>query len=164
MRYPDARELIQSGDVIFQSHRPLRSWYDLQIWIVRAFTRSEWSHVGLAWAVGGRLFVLEAVSAGVRIFPLSRAGAFTWVQRGAFTVGQEELALAHVGEPYSKWDAIRAFFGASNNTDGAWFCSEYVCAVLGLPVHEQTPAEVMRYLTEYEGLTPRFVSAPTTPA
>lgn len=164
MRYLDARGLIQSGDVLAWTHRPLRSLYDLQIQIVRMFTRSEWSHVGLAWVVGGRLFVLEAVSAGVRIFPLSRAGAFTWVQRGAFTVDQEELALAHVGEPYSKWDAIRAFFGASNNADGHWSCSEYVCAVLGLPVHEQTPAEVMRYLIEYEGLDARFVSAPTTPA
>lgn len=158
MNYTDARPLIQSGDVIFQSHRPLRSWYDLQVQIVRMMTRSEWSHVGLAWAVGGRLFMLEAVSAGVRIFPMSRAGDFTWVQRGAFTTGQEELALAHVGEPYSKWDAIRSYFGASNNQDTNWFCSELVCAVLGLPVHDQTPAEVMRYLTEYEGLATRFVS------
>ena len=158
MQYELARPLIQSGDVIFQSHRPLRSFYDLQVQIVRMMTRSEWSHVGLAWSVGGRLFMLEAVSAGVRIFPMSRAGDFTWVQRGGFTSGMEELALAHVGEPYSKWAAIRSYFGASNNTDTNWFCSELVCAVLGLPVHDQTPAEVMRYLTEYEGLSTRFVS------
>ena len=52
MDYAEARALIQSGDVIFQSHKPLRSWYDLQIWLLRAFTRSEWGHVGLAWVVG----------------------------------------------------------------------------------------------------------------
>lgn len=158
MNYAEARPLIASGDVIFQSHRPLRSWYDLQVQIVRMMTRSEWSHVGLAWVVGGRLFMLEAVSAGVRIFPMSRAGDFTWVQRGGFTTAQEELALAHVGEPYSKWDAIRSYFGASNDKDSNWFCSELVCAVLALPVRDKTPAEVMRHLTEHEGLTTQFVS------
>lgn len=159
MKYLDARPLIQSGDVLFWTHRPLRSWYDLQIQLVRMFTRSEWSHTGLAWAVGGRLFVLEAVSQGVRIFPLSRAGDFTWVQRGGFTVDQEEFALAHVGEPYSKWDAIRAFFGASNDQDAHWSCSEYVCATLGIAIQDKTPAELMRHLTEAEGLDARFVGA-----
>lgn len=160
MKYQDVRPLVESGDVLFWSHKPVRSWYDFQIWLVRAFTRSEWSHVGLAWAVGGRLFVLEAVSSGVRIFPLSRAGDFTWVKRGGFTTGMEVFALAHVGEPYSRWDAIRSLFGASNNKDSQWFCSELVCSVLKLPIEDQTPAEVMRYLTEFEDLRPVFVSNP----
>jgi uncharacterized protein YycO len=160
MLYAAARDSIQSGDVIFQSHKPLRSFYDLQVQLVRMFTRSEWSHAALVWAVGGRLFVLEAVSAGVRIFPLSRAGDFTLVRRGGMTTDMEEFALAHVGEPYSKWDAIRSYFGASNDKDANWFCSEFVCAVLGLPVIDKTPAEVMRYLTEFEGLTAQFVSNP----
>lgn len=164
MNYAEARALIQSGDVIFQSHKPLRSWYDLQIWLLRAFTRSEWSHVGLAWVVAGRVFILEAVSAGVRIFPLSRAGDFTWIARGGFTTDQEEFVLAHVGEPYSRWDAIRALFGASNNKDSQWFCSEFVCSVLDLRIEDQTPAEVMRYLAEVEDLRPVFVRNTTTPA
>lgn len=162
MKYTDARSLIESGDILFWSHKPVRSWYDLQIWLVRALTRSEWSHVGIAWAVGGRLFVLEAVSSGVRIFPLSRAGDFTWVKRGAFTTEKEVFSLAHVGEPYSRWDAIRSLFGASNNKDSLWFCSEFVCSVLDLRIEDQTPAEVMRYLTEVEDLRPVFVDNETT--
>ena len=158
MIYADARPLIASGDVLFWTHKPMRSFYDLQIQIVRALTRSEWSHVGIAWVIAGRVFVIEAVSQGVRIFPLSRAGDFTWTSRGGFTTAQEEFALAHVGEPYSKWDAIRSFFGASNDKDSQWFCSELVCAVLGLPVENKTPAEVMRHLAEFEGLSSRFVS------
>jgi len=120
-------------------------------------TRSEWSHTGLAWVIAGRVFVIEAVGSGVRIFPLSRAGNFTLVRRGIFTGAQEEFALAQVGKRYSKLDALRSFFGASDATDGRWFCSELVCAVLGLPVAEQTPAQVMRYLSEAEGLAAQFV-------
>lgn len=160
MKYEDARPLIQSGDVLFWTHKPLRSFYDLQVQIVRMMTRSEWSHVALAWVIGGRVFVLEAVSSGVRIFPLSRAGDFTWVSRGAWTPGMEEFALAHVGEPYSKWDAIRSFFNASNDKDSQWFCSEYACAVLDLPCIDKTPAGVMRYMQEGEDLLSRFVSNP----
>ena len=158
MKYADARDLIASGDVIFQSHRPMRSWYDLQIQIVRAFTRSEWSHTGIAWVVAGRVFIIEAVGSGVRIFPLSRAGDFTWMhRRPGLSAAQEEFALAQVGKRYGKLDALRSFFGASDATDGRWFCSELVCAVLGLPVAEQTPAQVMRYLSEAEGLAAQFV-------
>jgi hypothetical protein len=160
MQYDQARELIRSGDVLAWSHRPLRTWHDLQIALVRIFTRSEWSHVGIAWAIGGRLFVLEAVSkAGVRIFPLSRAGCFTWVPRGQWSAVQEQIALAHIGQPYSKWDAIRAFFGLSDSSNGRWFCSEFVCAVLGIDLHKPTPAALMRHLAEHENLTGRFVSA-----
>lgn len=157
MQYADTRSKIRSGDVLFWSHKPLRSWYDLQIQLIRFFTRSEWSHTGLAWVIGERVFVLEAVSQGVRIYPLSQTEDFTWVSRGIFSDTQEKFALAHVGEPYSKWDAIRSFFGASNDKDSQWFCSEYVCAVLGLPVHNQTPAETMRYLMEDEELTALFI-------
>lgn len=160
MKYADARLLIQSGDVLFWTHKPMRSWYDFQLQLVRFFTRSEWVHVGLAWNIGGRLFILEAVSQGVRIFPLSQANDFTWVARGGFTVEQETLALAHVGEPYSKWDAIRSLFGASNSKDSQWFCSEFVCSILNILIANQTPAETMRYLTEEEGLVSVFVRNP----
>ena len=157
MKYADTRSKIRSGDVLFWSHKPMRSWYDLQIQLIRFFTRSEWSHTAVAWVIGERVFVLEAVSQGVRIYPLSQTEDFMWVSRGIFSDTQEKFALAHVGEPYSKWDAIRSFFGASNDKDSQWFCSEYVCSVLGLPVHNQTPAETMRYLLEDEELTALFI-------
>lgn len=160
MLYRDARDLIHSGDVIFQSHRRLRSWYDLKIALVRAFTRSEWSHVGMAWVIAGRVFILEAVSAGVRIFPLSRAGDFTLVPGLGLTDDQEEYALSVVGEPYSQIDAVLAFFGRSDAKNRRWFCSEYVCAVMGLQIDKQTPAEVYHHLVEIEQHDARFVRNP----
>ena len=160
MKYADAREFIASGDVIFQSHRPLRSWYDFKIFLVRAFTRSEWSHAAMAWVVGGRVFVIEAVSSGVRIFPLSRAGDFTWVQLAGFTTDMEEHALSHVGEPYSQWDAIKSVFGNVDSLDRRWFCSEFVIAMRRLRVDDKTPSGLWCYLTEVKDLTGRFVSNP----
>lgn len=158
MQYLDARPLIKSGDVLFWSHKPVRSWYDFKIALVRAFTRSEWSHVGLAWKVGQEMFVLEAVSSGVRIFRLSQAGDFTWISRAGFTKRHEAFALSCVGQPYSQWDALLAFFGASRGDNG-WSCSEYVVDTLKLPIKEKTPAKVMQYLLEFEDLQARFVKS-----
>jgi hypothetical protein len=152
MHYTDTREKIQSGDVLAWTHRQWDTLTDLQSQAVRIATMSEYSHIGIAWVIAGRVFVLEAVGSGVRIFPLSRAGAFYWMPRAIWDDEKEQVALLHVGEPYSKIDAIRSFFGASDPTDGMWFCSEYVCVVLGLDVEKQTPAEVIRYLQDVEGL------------
>ena len=40
------------------------------------FTRSTYAHVGLAWVIGGRVFVLEAVKPRLRIYPLSKYANF----------------------------------------------------------------------------------------
>jgi len=157
MNYLDIRDQIKSGDVIAQSHRQWDTLHDLQVQAVRIATMSEYSHVGIAWVVAGRVFILEAVSAGVRIFPLSRAGDFYWVPRGVWDDSKEAIAMQHIAAPYSKIDAIRSFFGASDQKNGGTFCSEYLCVVLGLPVEKQTPAEVVRYLQDVEGLTLRSI-------
>ncbi len=158
MHYAEARPLIRSGDVIAQTHRRWDTLADLQIQAVRVATQSEYSHVGIAWSIAGRLFVLEAVGAGVRIFPLSRAGDFFLLDRGIWSDEAEARAMRHVGAPYSKLDAVRSFFGLSDDTDDAWFCSEYVCVVLGIKLDKPTPAELVRYLLDREGLTLRSVN------
>lgn len=130
MNYADARPKIKSGDLLAWSHRGLKSWYDLQIQIVRMFTRSEYSHVGIAWVIGGRVFVIEAVSGGIRIFPLSRLAPFYLLQFDVpWAPEAEEYALAHIGEPYSKMECIRAFFEPLT-IDGHWQCAKWVAAVL----------------------------------
>ena len=158
MKYAEARDQIQSGDVIAQTHRSWDTLSDLQAQAVRLATMSDYSHIGVAWAISGRVFVLEAVGAGVRIFPLSRAGDFFLIQRGVWSEQSEAIAMLHVGAEYSKLDAVKSFFGLSDNTDDKWFCSEYVCTVLGIHLDKPTPAELVRYLLETEGLTLRSVT------
>lgn len=111
MKYADIRSTIRSGDLLAWSHRGWRTIHDIKIQIVRMATRSEYSHVGVAWVVGGRVFVIEAVEPLVRVYPLSKLGAFYHIPLGApWAPPTEELALSHLGKEYSQLDAIRAFF------------------------------------------------------
>ena len=75
-KYSEYRDQIKSGDLLAWSHRGFRSWHDFKVQAVRLFTQSEYSHVGIAWVVGGRVFVIEAVEPRVRIFPLSKLGEY----------------------------------------------------------------------------------------
>lgn len=132
MKYTDARPLIKSGDLLAWSHRGWCSWYDLQIQAVRIFTRSEYSHVGIAWVIGGRVFVLEAVKPLVRIFPLSKLVPFYWLPfDGSWTADAEESGLAHIGESYSTLQAVNGFLGTLRpGADTEWQCAEYVDIVM----------------------------------
>lgn len=132
--YAAHRSLIRSGDLLAWSHRGFRTWYDLEVQAVRAFTRSEYSHVGIAWDVGRRLLVLEAVQPMIRIFPLSELLPCYWLSRQwTWTTADLERALLRVGQKYSKWDAVKSFFGkVVPGADDRWQCAEYVVASLAL--------------------------------
>lgn|GEM_PF-1134631 len=132
MNYAAARDRIHSGHLLAWTHRKWGSWYDIQVQAVRTFTQSEYCHVGVAWCVSGRVFALEAVSVGVRIFPLSRLAPFYWLPvAAAWEPEVEAWALAQVGEPYSKWQAVLAGLGLLKaGDDSIWQCAEYAQAVL----------------------------------
>ena len=134
MNYAKARETIKTGDLLAWSHGSLRSWKDFQVMLVRVFTRSEYSHVGLAWVANGRVFIIEAVGTGVRIFPLSRELPFYWVQKPSpLTQEAIEFLFARIGAPYSKWQAILAGIGAlAKGKDDRWQCAELVLSALAL--------------------------------
>lgn len=132
MNYKDYRKRIQSGDLIAWSHHGFKSFYDFQVQMVRAFTQSEYSHVGIAWRISGRLFILEAVVPCVRIFPLSLCESFYHIDMDkGLHYDAEEFALSQIGEPYSKWEAIKAFLGQVRKGDsGTWQCAKYAAEVL----------------------------------
>lgn len=132
MNYTQARPLIRSGDLLAWSHRApwYKSWYDFKIAMVRAFTQSEYSHVGVAWCVGDRVFVLEAVTPLVRIYPLSKLGEFYYIPLPAkFNDAALEYALSKVGEPYSQLQAMQAVFKTPQD-DKLWQCAEYAARTL----------------------------------
>lgn len=129
MIYSKARPMIRSGDILAWSHRGIKSWHDLKIWLVRMFTRSEYSHVGTAWVVGNRVFVIEAVMPKVRIYPLSKLGDFYWLQMGAYwRKATETLALSFVGDDYSQVQAMVSPF-ITPPKDDRWECAELVATV-----------------------------------
>jgi hypothetical protein len=129
MDYATARPHIKSGDLLAFSHVGWGSWYAWKIQIVRMMTRSEFSHVAIAWVIGGRVFALEAVIPLVRIYPLSKLGDFYHLPLNTHWNWAEEFAMAHVGTPYSQLKAIRAFFKPVLH-DGVTECAEYASDVL----------------------------------
>ena len=129
MKYSHVRPMIRSGDILAWSHRGIRSWHDFKIWLVRLFQRSEYSHVGTAWVVGNRVFVIEAVMPKVRIYPLSKLGDFYWLQMGAYwRKATETLALSYVGDDYSQIQAIQSPF-ITPPDDSEWQCAELVATI-----------------------------------
>jgi len=128
--YSDARPLICSGDLIAQSTGSWLTWKGVKINFVRMFTRSTYSHVGIAWVVGGRVFMLEAVSPKLRIYPMSSIGDFYLIPLNAnWSEAVEELALSKVGVNYSQATAVKSFF-ILLDADDVRQCAAYVLNIL----------------------------------
>lgn len=140
---------MQSGDILAFSHDEWASVSDLETQAVRFFTRSEFSHVGVAWVIGGRVFIIEAVVPKVRIYPLSKLLPFYWIpMRRELSDAAVEAALSIVGEDYSKIEAIRGYFGTNSEENHLWECAEEVKFVLrknGITLPGRaTPTQVVR--------------------
>jgi hypothetical protein len=152
MLYEDIRPKIRAGDLIAFSNESWGSKADFQSQLVRIFTRSEYSHVGVAWPIGGRVMLLEAVVPEIRIFPLSKLLPFYHLPvtgtAGEWTADVEEYALSRVGQKYSKLEAIKGLFGWTEAGNKRWQCAEYVLEVLrraglGIDCHA-TPTNLVR--------------------
>jgi hypothetical protein len=135
MNYSEARSQIRSGDLLAWTHRSWGSWYDFKVQMVRAFTRSEFSHVGIAWVSGGRVWVIESVTPLVRIVPLSNLLPCYHVTVAAqWSPECEQFALSFVGNEryrYSQWEAVKALFGCNDRTNTRLECAEFAHKVLG---------------------------------
>lgn len=127
MDYSTFRPQIQTGDLLAWSTHRAKGLHRLVNNLIRIFTMSEYCHVGIAWVIGDRVFVIEAVQPCVRIFPLSGETPFYHIDMGS-KINDEQLnfLLSRVGEPYSLPQAIRAYFGKPK-ADKAWQCAE-LCA------------------------------------
>jgi hypothetical protein len=163
--YADVRDSIRSGDLIALTHEAWGSFYDLQVQAVRTFTQSEYSHVCVAWVIGGRVFVIESVTPMVRIMPLSNLQdkGFYWIPTAVpMTDAELEFGLARVGlGEYSKIQAIEGQLGTLDiGGDELWMCAELVIAMRrlsGLDLGPKaTPAAVVKKALE-QGYDLRFV-------
>ena len=130
MDYSTGREFIRSGDLIAQSHGDWTTWRGIKVNLVRIFTRSTYSHVGIAWVIGGRVFILEAVKPKLRIYPMSKIGDFYLLPLQApWGEAAENVALKNIGVDYSEIVAMQAFFGPLQAGEIRQ-CAAYALAVL----------------------------------
>lgn len=163
MLYSQARPLIKSGDLLAFSHVGWGSWHDFKIQMIRVFQRTEYSHVGVAWVVGGRVFILEAVMPLVRIYPLSKLGKFFWLPTNAnWSPDVEEYALSIVGDEYSQLEAVESPF-TTPKKDNLWECAEFAHDVLTMAGVDfqnvsRTPCDIVRHAMENLGITNTLVT------
>jgi hypothetical protein len=130
MQYSVARSKIKSGDLIAFSHGSWKSWSDIKTNMIRIFTRSAFSHVGIAWVVGGRVLILEAVMPKIRIYPLSLLGDFYHLpQKAKWKKETEEYALSKIGTDYSQYVAVSAFFSPVED-ENVQQCCAYAIEVM----------------------------------
>lgn len=132
MEYKEARKKIKSGHLLAWSGNTFFSN------LIKFFTKSFITHVGIAWKIGGRLFVIESIEGvGVRIFPASRLTPFFWIystdgEENKWTDEIEETALKRVGEKYSIIGCIKALLGRPLKKDKNWQCAEFSSYILEL--------------------------------
>lgn len=125
MHYSEAREKIRSGDLLAWRGKGLVSW------LIRHVTGGSHTHVGVAWWLHDRLFILEArEGVGVQIRAASAALPFDWISLDLiWDEVTERFALQALGKPYSYADALRAGLGFRLSDDG-YICSEYAAEVI----------------------------------
>jgi len=147
MKYLEIRDNIKSGDLLIWSHRGIKNWHDFKVWCIKLFTQSQYTHVGMAWIVGDRVLVLEAVVPEVRIYPLSRLGNFYYIKQDLNWNNEvESLALSYVGDKYSQLQAIESPY-KTPPLDNKWECAELYATIarkMGLELgYVYTPEKIV---------------------
>lgn len=162
--YTRSRSNIRSGDLLAWGHEAWRSWHDLEVQAVRMFTRSEYAHVGVAWRMAGRVWVIEAVVPNIRVFPLSRLLPCYWLggeKRNAWTKEIEESVTKIIGQEYSKLEAISSFLGkVVPGANEKWQCAEtaaYLRAALTLGDYGSPTPTTLVKATLREGASLRLL-------
>lgn len=165
--YAAYRDNIRSGDLLSWTHRAWDSWYDVQVQAVRLATQSEYSHVGVAWVSGGRVWVLESVTPLPRIVPLSNLlheGCWVTHMGCEWLPETERFALSMIGNDryeYSKIEAIKAYFGREDMSSDDMQCAKFsklIYAKEGIVLPGRaTPSGVTLAAQERRGPTVRLV-------
>jgi hypothetical protein len=148
VHYAQIRDRIENGDVLLFRGSLLQSRF------IQRWTRSVYSHVGLALWIRAdgvkRLTVIEAMEGrGVRLFPLSeylaRGDYVDWFAITEADIRREKVvawAMARLGRDYaSAWQLLRSFgfvtkrianrLGLPTKVDhDRWFCSWFAAQAL----------------------------------
>lgn len=147
MHYSEYRDQIKSGDLLAWSTKGISGFMGLVTNIIRFVTQSEYEHVGVAWVVSGRIFVIEAVFPNVRIRPLNLSIPFYTIPMNIeWDQTKEEFLLSKIGDKYSVWKAITSMF-IKLPVNREWQCAQLVMEFYkstGIDLGEQcTPASMV---------------------
>lgn len=126
MKYKKAKKQIKNGDLIaFSGSSAFSS-------IVKFFTRSKFSHVGIAIFRGKNLFIFEALEGkGVQITRASNQTPFYFISTNIkWTKKLDSYVYERVGYKYSYLGCVLGFFGIEPPKNKYYQCSELASDVL----------------------------------
>lgn len=126
------RSSIKPGDIIVWSKPPYATFLGMIFTaIVRFFTTSNYYHVGIIiQSDDSDLVEVGAIPPAVSTRSIANAGLFFHIPMGMnFTKDDEEWLRSHIGQKYSYWQAVKAWFGFFD-ADTQWICTEFVSAFL----------------------------------
>lgn len=122
-QYATHRGMLQSGDLLAWSGN--YTGPTLIRNIIRFFSMSEYSHVGICIRLEDRVYVVEATINSIRLVPLSEKDEFYHIPMNIeWKPGYNEMVTKYVGLTYSWMDAIRAYLGIDVKNDDKWQCAE----------------------------------------
>lgn len=148
---------IHSGDLLAWSENPYSAMSDLFIKFIRAVTKAEYGHVGVAWRAHDghedELFVIEATIPKIIISRATEDRYFYCIPMGCeWGSRNKAFLMSKIGLPYSLRDAARAFFGMTTKRDDNWQCAELAHAFYeesGILLPKQfKPSEVVKNAVE----------------
>ena len=152
MKYAELRECIKSGDMLlWEGHATGDLRHDTEVELVEHATASNWTHVGVAWAEHGRVWVMDLATTGCAPRILSEDVPQGWIPAPRRLSDQAmAFAFSRFGKmTYSRWQAIlgwakRLVIG----DDLAGQCAEYALEIYRVdgiaPSDVATPAACAR--------------------
>lgn len=161
--YSKVRHDIKTGDLIAWKTTKITSFFTFVLYLYQKILGADFTHVGIAFREGDRLFVLEATPPAVRLHPLSLSGDFyhipvSYDQQSS----QIDYLLLTLGREYSIFDLLRSMFKLGNDNSD-YYCSE-LCAdfynAVGYINNEWagvTPDSLVNEVVKTSGTSPIFV-------
>lgn len=161
MNYSEYKDQIKSGDLLAWSTKGVHGFMDVVTNVIRIVTQSEYEHVGIAWVISGRIFVIEAVFPNVRIRPLSTHAPFYLVPMDVeWSQEKEEFLLSKIGASYSIWKAITSVF-IKLPVNQEWQCAQLAdefYASCGINLGDTaTPARIVEEAMSYSSKGLRLI-------
>ena len=149
MKYSDARLNIKTGDMLLWRNHPGGSLRGIiERWFVSHGTASPYTHVGVAWAEHGRVWVMEITTKGCAPRLLSTCGDFDWspAQKPLSDTALTFAFDCFGSWVYSRWQAIAgALKRLAIGKDTSGQCAEYALSIWGIdgqrPTEIATPAD-----------------------
>lgn len=159
MDYATARNQIKTGDILAWSYTGgfFASWHGFKVNMIRVCRLSEYTHVGIAVVLAGRVFVLESVTGGIRLMPLSKLTPCYWIPDDELSDAGLERAMSVCGEPYSELEAILGAIDKTDAENGKWQCAEFVRWAKNMTC-KATPDAIVRNRLE-QGRVMQYVTA-----